>query len=323
MADTEKLQSFGLEAAGELAQALSGLLGRDVALSFAQVSETDSGSLAAGLDASFLFSSLKGSGGVDGPALILTKEKDASIVADLLIGQDGTSAPEKMTELHLSAFGEVVHQMVEVFTRGARKMAGPKALWDAGETVAHEPSEGGGILSQLGGTLVVFAFNVFMQDLLSGEIYFCLPDPVATRLSSGGAKSVAGVGASPSPSAGTYQSGVSTINTQTRAGGAQVEQLENEFSGSARPTGGNIGLLLDVPLKLTVELGRTTKLVKEILALAPGSVVELDKLAGEAVDILVNEKLIAKGEVVVIDENFGVRITEIINPEERLNAVQA
>lgn len=102
-----------------------------------------------------------------------------------------------------------------------------------------------------------------------------------------------------------------------------MQQLENEFSGSTKPAGGNIGLLLDVPLRLTVELGRTTKLVKEILALAPGSVVELDKLAGEAVDILVNEKLIAKGEVVVIDENFGVRITEIINPEERLNAVQA
>ena len=107
-------------------------------------------------------------------------------------------------------------------------------------------------------------------------------------------------------------------------GGEVVQQLENEFAGTPQPAGGgNIGLLLDVPLKLTVELGRTTKLVKEILALAPGSVLELDKLAGEAVDILVNEKLIAKGEVVVIDENFGVRITEIINPEERLTAVQA
>ncbi len=323
MADTQKLESFGLEAAGELAQALTGLLGRDVALSFAQVSETDAPSFSTALDSSFLFSFLKGSGGLDGAAFILTKEKEASVIADLLIGQDGTSAPEKMTELHLSAFGEVVHQMAEVFTRGAKKMAGSKALWEVGETVAHEPSEGAQVLSQLGGAIVVFAFNVFVQDLLSGEVFLCLSNPVATRMSSGGGKPAAGAGASPNPSTGTYQSGVSTINTQTRAGGAQVEQLENEFSGSTRPTGGNIGLLLDVPLKLTVELGRTTKLVKEILALAPGSVVELDKLAGEAVDILVNEKLIAKGEVVVIDENFGVRITEIINPEERLNAVQA
>jgi len=113
-------------------------------------------------------------------------------------------------------------------------------------------------------------------------------------------------------------------STQMRLGGVAVQQSGNEFLGASQPVGeGNIGLLLDVPLKLTVELGRTTKLVKEILALAPGAVVELDKLAGEAVNILVNEKLIAKGEVVVIDENFGVRITEIINPEERLTAVQA
>jgi flagellar motor switch protein FliN/FliY len=93
----------------------------------------------------------------------------------------------------------------------------------------------------------------------------------------------------------------------------------DQMTGAA---GGNIALLMDVPLKLTVELGRTTKMVKEILALAPGSVVELDKLAGEPVDILVNERLIAKGEVVVIDENFGVRITEIVNPEERLHGLK-
>jgi flagellar motor switch protein FliN/FliY len=322
MADTEKLQSFGEETAPDLAQALTGLLGRDVAVSFAQVSETDSGSVGASLDGPYLFSNLKGLGGVDGQALIMVKEKDASIIADLLIGQDGTSAPEKMTELHLSAFGEVVHQVAEIFTRGARKLAGSKALWEVGETTAEEPPAGGMVLSQLGGALTVFSFNFFMQDLLSSELLLCLPEPVAARLASGGGTPAAAAASSASVPAGFSQSGVSSVNTQPRAGGAQVEQLENEYSGTARPAGGNIGLLLDVPLKLTVELGRTTKLVKEILALAPGSVVELDKLAGEAVDILVNEKLIAKGEVVVIDENFGVRITEIINPEERLNAVQ-
>ncbi len=323
MPDTAKLQNFGEEVASDLAQALTGLLGRDVAVGYSQASNTNSGTIASSLDAPFLFSLLKGLGGVDGSALILIREKDASIVADLLIGQDGTSAPEKMTELHLSAFGEVIHQMTEVFSRGAKKLVGTRALWEVGETTAEEPSAGGRFLSQLGNSLTVLSFNLFVQDLLSGDLFLCLPDPVAAKLASGGEKPAVSAGASVSVSAGSNPSGVSTINTQPRAGGAQVEQLENEFSGSNRPAGGNIGLLLDVPLKLTVELGRTTKLVKEILALAPGSVVELDKLAGEAVDILVNEKLIAKGEVVVIDENFGVRITEIINPEERLNAVQA
>ena len=77
----------------------------------------------------------------------------------------------------------------------------------------------------------------------------------------------------------------------------------------------NIGLLTDVNMEMSVELGRTHKLIKEILSIGEGTIIELDKLAGEPVDVLVNHKLIAKGEVVVIDENFGVRITEIMKPE--------
>ena len=84
----------------------------------------------------------------------------------------------------------------------------------------------------------------------------------------------------------------------------------------------NIGLILDVPLQVTVELGRTRKSIKDILELTNGSIVELDKLAGEPVDIHVNGKFLAKGEVVVIDENFGVRITDIVSPEERAAKLQ-
>lgn len=80
----------------------------------------------------------------------------------------------------------------------------------------------------------------------------------------------------------------------------------------------NIGLIMDVPLQVTVELGRTQRMIKEILEFTPGSIIELDKLAGDPVDILVNGKPIAKGEVVVIDESFGVRITDIIHPSKRL-----
>ncbi|MBP7635519.1 flagellar motor switch protein FliN [Candidatus Ozemobacteraceae bacterium] len=83
----------------------------------------------------------------------------------------------------------------------------------------------------------------------------------------------------------------------------------------------NIDLLLDVPLQITVELGRTRMLIKDVLELGIGSVVELNKLAGEAVEVFVNSKLIAKGEVVVIDENFAVRITSIVNPQDRLQAL--
>jgi flagellar motor switch protein FliN/FliY len=87
----------------------------------------------------------------------------------------------------------------------------------------------------------------------------------------------------------------------------------------AVPESGNIGLIMDVFMEMTVELGRTKKAIKEILGMGEGTIIELDKLAGEPVDILVNHKLIAKGEVVVIDENFGVRVTEIVSPMERMN----
>lgn len=93
------------------------------------------------------------------------------------------------------------------------------------------------------------------------------------------------------------------------------------FAQKSQVEAQNLDLLLDIPLQISVELGRTKKMIKEVLELAPGSVIELDKLAGEPVDIYVNQKLIARGEVVVIDENFGVRITNILDPRERLRSL--
>ncbi len=93
-------------------------------------------------------------------------------------------------------------------------------------------------------------------------------------------------------------------------------------SGVSQQELDNIGLIMDVPLQLTVELGRTRKTIKEILDFSVGTIIELDKLAGEPVDIMANGKLIAKGEVVVIDENFGVRVTDIVSPMERMKNLQ-
>ncbi|MCK5380025.1 MAG: flagellar motor switch protein FliN [Candidatus Latescibacteria bacterium] len=83
----------------------------------------------------------------------------------------------------------------------------------------------------------------------------------------------------------------------------------------------NIEMLMDVTLVVSIELGRTTMQVKRILELGPGSVIELNKMAGEPVDVLVNNKLIARGEVVVVDENFGIRVTDLISPSDRLKSL--
>ena len=99
----------------------------------------------------------------------------------------------------------------------------------------------------------------------------------------------------------------------------QTLQYPNLAGGPTAAEQGNIGLIMDVFMEMTVELGRTKKQIKEILGMGEGTIIELDKLAGEPVDILVNHKPIAKGEVVVIDENFGVRVTEILSPMERVS----
>lgn len=85
----------------------------------------------------------------------------------------------------------------------------------------------------------------------------------------------------------------------------------------------SLDLIMDVSMRVTVELGRSTLTVEEVLSLGPGSIVELNKLAGEPVDVLVNEQLVARGEVVVVDENFGVRVTEIVSPRRRAQAMGA
>ena len=84
----------------------------------------------------------------------------------------------------------------------------------------------------------------------------------------------------------------------------------------------NLDFILDIPLKVTVELGRTSVIIKDLLQLGQGSVLELDKLAGEPLEVLVNGKLVARGEVVVINEKFGIRLTDIISPVERIETLK-
>jgi flagellar motor switch protein FliN/FliY len=99
---------------------------------------------------------------------------------------------------------------------------------------------------------------------------------------------------------------------------AEFQQLQQPVAGSESR---NIELLMDVDLPIAIELGRTKMSIADILSLGPGSVVELNKLAGEPVDLLVNQRVVARGEVVVVDENFGLRITQLMTPEERLRAL--
>jgi len=93
-------------------------------------------------------------------------------------------------------------------------------------------------------------------------------------------------------------------------------------AGAGLPTTMNLDFVLDIPLQVTAELGRAKMLINDLLQLGQGSVIELNKLAGEPMEILVNDKLIARGEVVVINEKFGIRLTDIISPMERIKQLK-
>lgn len=105
---------------------------------------------------------------------------------------------------------------------------------------------------------------------------------------------------------------VSSLADEIKAGDDALNKLKVQ----------NLDFILDIPLKVTVELGRTNVVIKDLLQLGQGSVLELDKLAGEPLEILVNGKLVAKGEVVVVNEKFGIRLTDIISPVERIETLK-
>lgn len=99
---------------------------------------------------------------------------------------------------------------------------------------------------------------------------------------------------------------------------ANFNTLKNESNGQI----GNMDMILDIPLSVSVELGRARMLVKDLLQLSQGAVVELEKLAGEPMEILVNGRLIARGEAVVVNDKFGVKLTDIVSPTERINKLK-
>ncbi len=100
------------------------------------------------------------------------------------------------------------------------------------------------------------------------------------------------------------------------------DEARGKAAGEAQKRERNLDLILDIPLRVTVELGRTKMLVSDLLNLGQGSVIELSKLAGEPMEVLVNDKLVARGEAVVVNEKFGVRLTDIISPAERVEQLK-
>jgi flagellar motor switch protein FliN/FliY len=335
LSDIEKdaLGEIGNISMGTAATTLSVLLGRRVSITTPKVSISTLDEIKRQYPLPYLVIEVGYTQGLLGTNILAIREQDALIIADLMMGGDGSNPPTELNELYMSAVSESMNQMMgstatSISTIFKKKVdiAPPKVnLLD----FAIDPD-----ITQIvtgNDPLVRVSFRMEVEELIDSELMQLMPLSVAKEMVENLMNAVQPAAAPPphpappKPAAPPPQPAPAYAQpTQQPVQNVAVQpvQFAPLKPGGMPGVDTNIGLLLDVPLQITVELGRTRKLIRDILELAPGSVIELDKLAGEPVDILANGKLIAKGEVVVIDENFGVRITDVISPLERVNNLQ-
>jgi len=275
------------------------------------------------------------SSGFPGEHLFVLPEDAARSIASLMNKEDNI----QMDEMAMSVIGEVVSQLVGTQITDLTKRTNNKSI----AAVAPEAVNVRKATAALpAGDFLSASYQLDLGDGKQHQIWEIYGGSVASdiaRAMNGGGQHPAAGGGKPAgmqmPMGGMGMGG----GMPSMGGGMQMPMggMGMPMQGMGAPTNvqnvqfpnlmphnmpqeaGNISLIMDVYMEMTVELGRTKKLIKEILSMGEGTIIELDKLAGEPVDILVNHKLIAKGEVVVIDENFGVRVTEIVPPHERMN----
>lgn len=399
--EQDALGEIGNISFGSSATALSTLLNQKVEITTPTVSIISQAQLAEEFPHPYVAIEVSYTDGFTGSNLLVIKQDDAAIIADLMLGGNGLNPADLLGEIQLSAVQEAMNQMMgssatsmsTIF--GKRVDISPPSI----DMLNMKQGEGTDKIPQ-NDPLIKVSFRLKVGELIDSSIMQLLPlefgkSLVEELLNPGGSTSQPATQAveieqpevqtqpatRQEPAAMNYEQQVGATTPyampnemyQQQAmpygepamnqgqwqqpqqpyyqpynqayGQVQAQQASPQHYGAPLQGGGqpvvqpavfssfeqphlqeaeakNLNMLLDIPLQVTVELGRTKRSVKEILELSSGSIIELDKLAGEPVDILVNERLIAKGEVVVIDENFGVRVTDIISQSDRIKKLR-
>jgi flagellar motor switch protein FliN/FliY len=296
-------------AVGSVAPSLSGYLGgRNLRISrpFLEVKPHDT--VRGDFSGRYVQVVMDYTGAINGRNLIIFNYSDAGSISSLMMGDDRGVPPAELSEAHQSTIQEFTNQLLSSM---ATQFSGPLGGGISTTPAVLSMASGGGDLQLPSGSdLVKVTYDFAIDGVLNSKLYHVMDIGIAQGLTSA-------TGGMPQPVSQPQQ-----FPAHPGQVGISPVKFPPLDEGIPPSVGGNISLILDVPMTLTVELGRTTQLVQDILGLGEGSIIELDKLAGEPVDLLVNGKLIAKGEVVVIDENFGVRVTDIVSPAERLTGLQ-
>jgi flagellar motor switch protein FliN len=381
----DALGEIGNISFGSSATALSALLGQKVDITTPTITMINRDKLEDEFPHPYVAIQVEYTTGLIGMNLLVIKQSDAAIIADLMLGGDGLNPSEELGEIHLSAVQEAMNQMMgsaatSMSTIFNKKVdISPPSI----DLMNIRENEGSDNIPEED-LLVRVSFRLRVGELIDSNIMQLLPLNFSRTLvhqllnpeeATAEAEQVeAPVPAQPEqpvmqqeapqqpmqqempqmPQQPMMQQEMPQMQMQQPMMQQDMSQMpqqpmmqqpmmqqqmyaqpqyqqqqqmnvqQAQFAEFTQPSlkqteARNLNMLLDIPLQVTVELGRTKRSVKDILELVSGSIIELDKLAGEPVDILVNSRLIAKGEVVVIDENFGVRITDILSKADRLN----
>jgi len=354
--DQDVLGEVGNINMGTAATTLFTLLSQKVLITTPRVKVVTWAELSAGYDRPAVGIRVGYKTGLRGSNILILKDKDVKIIADLMMGGTGdVQGDGELNDLDMSAIGEAMNQMVGSASTSLSSMIKDKVDIETPQPFMLDFASGQ-VLESAGFApdemICSVAFRMEIGELIDSEIMQIYPMDFAKELvvilkehmiGGGSEEEVVTLDDLLSPTPAPAPVAASTPAPAPVAASAPAPQ--QVFAQVAQPVYAqaaplpqnvqaaqfvpfdpqevyqqkeNMDIIMDVPLELSVELGRTRKTISEILKFSPGEVIELEKLAGEPIDIIVNGKFVAKGDVVVIDENFGIRITEIISADKRI-----
>lgn len=350
--EMDMLGEIGNISMGSASTALYQIINQKVNITTPVVTITTLGEVKKSFDAPTVVLDVEYTTGIVGRNILIIKIDDAAVIANLMMGGDGKVETHELSEIEISAVAEAMNQMIgsaatsmaTMFSRKVDISPPSSKLWkdenDVLTTTIPEDEK-----------IVKISFRMTIGDLVDSNIMQVLPIPTAKKIGAimMGTEEEMNGGSTSQQSQASVQTPVveakPIVETPKQQPPSQPQvappeqpvyqappqqttpvevhkaQFEPLVPSSGKPLPDNIDLILDVPLNISVVLGRTKKSIKDVLELGTGSLIELDKLAEEPVEILVNGKRIAFGEVVVVDENFGVRITSIVSNDERIKSL--
>ncbi|PYZ93136.1 flagellar motor switch phosphatase FliY [Salipaludibacillus keqinensis] len=351
--EQDALGEIGNISFGSSATALSTLLNQKVDITTPKVSIISREELDQEFPKPHVAISVQYTAGFEGMNLLVIKTTDAAIIADLMLGYDGKNTSDDLGEMEISAVQEAMNQMMGSASTSMSTIFNKKVdISPPGIDLLDLQENPNKVKLPDEEILVKISFDLKVGDLIDSKIMQLVtvsfakdmveqlmnPDQASEEVAIEEEKAVEQDQhqqhenqqapehreQAPAPQQQAPRSEPQHLSSGPRPSERSANVQPAAFSNFEAPVlneneAKNLDMLLDIPLEVTVELGRTKRSIKEILELSQGSIVELDKLAGEPVDILVNHRLIAKGEVVVIDENFGVRVTDIVSQKERIH----